>query len=89
MNDLIRIIKQNGAYCLSGNSKTMMELLLFCVDEYENDCGVMFNKGLLFRYVNACMRNNVSGKGLDIIGYKQLIKFTKDWGRTNKIIHMG
>lgn len=36
------------------------------------------------KYVRTCMNNNVEKKGVDTIGYVQLIKFVKSWARTAK-----
>ncbi|EGR0128890.1 hypothetical protein [Vibrio vulnificus] len=84
LKDLIEIIELYGEDCPRGNSKTMGGLLAHCIESYEDEHGSMLQSAYLMKYVRTCMNNNVEKKGVDTIGYVQLIKFVKSWARTAK-----
>ncbi|EMW0565238.1 TPA: hypothetical protein NKU94_003654 [Vibrio parahaemolyticus] len=84
MKDLIKIIKQYAQDCPQGNRKTMGGLLAHCIESYEDEHGSMQQSAYLMKYVRTCMNKDVEKKGVDTIGYLQLIKFVKSWGRAAK-----
>ena len=84
LKDLIEMIKKCGQDCPQGNRRTMGGLLAQCIESYEDEHGTMQQSAYLMKYVRTCMNNNVEKKGVDSIGYLQLIKFVKSWARTAK-----
>lgn len=81
---LIEMIKKCGQDCPQGNRRTMGGLLAHCIESFEDEHGTMLQSAYLMKYVRTCMNNNVEKKGVDSIGYLQLIKFIKSWARTAK-----
>lgn len=81
---LIEMIKKCGQDCPQGNRRTMGGLLAHCIESFEDEHGTMLQSAYLMKYVRTCMNNNVEKKGVDSIGYLQLIKFVKSWAHTAK-----
>jgi len=82
MNNLIETITATSEDQRSGNKQTMLGLLAYCIEKHENECDLIPNSAGLMKYVTACVRNKVQASGVDVVGYKQIIKFVKLWYRS-------
>lgn len=82
MKKLITIIEETTEAQLSGNAATMLGLLAHCVEQYQDEHGLVPQSSYLIKYVKTCINNDMKAKGkTDIVGRKQLIKYVKCWGR--------
>ncbi|EMN7321894.1 hypothetical protein WB896_004268 [Vibrio vulnificus] len=81
MKDLVEIIETLGKECPRGNRKAMGGLLAYSIEQYEEDYGVLSESAYLMKYVRICMNNDVTKKGVDTVGYTQLVGFVKSWAR--------